>query len=1643
MSEPKKIKNNFFKYLIALLLTILIVVVVLSSFAAFMLQKPSTQKFLVAQATHFLSKKLHTTINIEGAHVDIFSKIVLENVFIEDWNCDTLLYAKSLRIGINKLALWHKTISIEGIELNDPYFNIYRTQDSEHYNFQFIIDEFKSPNPQPKDSLQQFDWQLALNSLCIQNARFALNDVQTRLKLNVLLAYWQSDIEQLDIAQKTIKLGNIVLDKPNVSVLINKHGNNTQHFSSGSEYDFDLYVPFTPPNWHISSPNISLNNLQINYKLSNASPLQKDIINFKNLGVRNATIVLKEVDVFNDVVTGQIVRGNLEEQSGFKVKKVQAHIHFTGTKLAFTQLNLVTEHSNIGNQISLSYKSLRNFYDFINRVHIDANIQKSHITLKDLAYFAAPLHQVALLKDNLNKNIFIAGNINGEIKKIKTKNLSLKLNETYLLGDIKMQGLPDFRNTNIDAKINTLQTNMNDVRNTLQGIKIPPSFDKLGQLNFKGRFTGFPTQFAAEGDLQTNIGQITTDLNMNLEALPTYNGYLAVNNFELGQWLNQTDNIGSVSLEAQIDGKGLKQKDLDMLIDGHITHIELKKYGYNNVSLKGHIQNKKFTGNLVSNDTNANFNFEGKVDFSDAEKPYYNFTANVRNVNFSALNLISNNTKGDLKVLGKTNINLYGTEIDNIIGDAEFYGLTIRQGDKVFHFNDLSLSSTYDKHEKRTLAVTSDVADINIEGNYTFKDLPNAFQNYLHAYFPHRFKAAPSVPSQDFYFKIALKNPTSITQVILPQLSELNKGMVKGWINASSKQMELTADIPSFLFDGNEVKELVLSASSNKERIVFDTEIDEIIIQNIKQKIPQIKLKGDIQNDNINFNFTVDNDTAANYLQLDGLIHTDVKALELDLFRTEIVVNNKKWEANTGSFVYKNKDYFVIDTISLQQEEQTILIHSKPSADHKNHSEISLQNINLSDFNYITAIKNLGIETIVDAKIVLKDLFESQIINANIKGNDLIFRGQTIGDVKVNAEKTKEDKFIALKGRVNNDRYIIDAIGKYQFPTSRLKGDQGSLDNLAVHIEKGDLAFLEAFLGALISNTKGVAKGDILFDGNLRHPRMYGKLFLSDGQTKIDYLQTVYSLKNQKVLFEGNNIRFYNFSITDQNNKPLSIKKGSSKPNSASAKVNGNIFLNEYHNMSLDVQVKADNPFLFMNTTEKDNAYFYGTAYGTGLINIYGPVSKIAMEITATSSPHTYIYLPISYETEVAEEDSFYSFMTTNKQATTTNITLPKNDINYSGFDIQFDLDITPDAEIQIIFDMQTDDIIKARGKGDIQIHINTIRDYQFDVYGYYSITDGNYLFNLPDYFVKKPFNIERGSTLTFAGDVYEARLDVNAIYNVKTARYDLLSGAEQMGLSHDEEQELRRRVPIDVYLKMTRTLSQPKIDFDIKQVGQSSSRVDEMVDKKLKDMVRNKSNELNKQVFGLLVVNSFMPPEQLDFNITEGVNTTVSELLSSYLSSYLNEVLAGIIPDSELNVNWRNYSTDYYDEAQQSEDAVNRNEIELMFTKRLLDDRLSINLGGNLDVGDEVGYSDEKVAIAGDFIVQYRITPDGKYQVTAFNKYDNDIFSGDYNKVGASIHVTQEFDTFKELFTRRASNAKGRADKKAANKAKKSRKNK
>ena len=113
-----------------------------------------------------------------------------------------------------------------------------------------------------------------------------------------------------------------------------------------------------------------------------------------------------------------------------------------------------------------------------------------------------------------------------------------------------------------------------------------------------------------------------------------------------------------------------------------------------------------------------------------------------------------------------------------------------------------------------------------------------------------------------------------------------------------------------------------------------------------------------------------------------------------------------------------------------------------------------------------------------------------------------------------------------------------------------------------------------------------------------------------------------------------------------------------------------------------------------------------------------------------------------------------------------------------------------------------------------------------------------------------------------------------------------------------------------------------------------------------------------------------------------------------------------------ELNFDIQSYE-DY-----QTGQGKGRTQVEIGMKKQLFNERLSVELGGSVDVEGDRAKQNSASDITGDVTVEYKLTPDGRFRMKGFrhNQYEGAI-EGQLVETGIGLMFVRDFNSWSRLF--------------------------
>ncbi len=1575
---------------------------------------PAFQTYLAHRVTDVLSHQLKTKVSIERVEISFFNKADLVNFYMEDDNHDTMIAAQDFNVRFKVFELFNKKVNISKVFLRGATLHLHRDSTGKKLNLTDIFARLSPGTTKPTTGKpNQLTWDINLAGVELENTDFSYKDEKSHMNLSVRVPKSDIALNDLDLKKNFIAIKYIRIDGVNVNVDLAKRIANPEDTSGV----FHL-LPNGPK---ITFDELALTNSSFSVTDHNNDSILPKGIDFKHLAFSAINLTAENGSIIGDTILTTVKNLAAKERSGFDLQQFTSQLRFSTNEITLDKLHIKTNNSDIKDYLSFRYNSLADFKDFLNAVRIKSHMENTKFSLKDLNYFVHTLDKVE------HNQLVINGEIDGRVNNLKGRGIDIRTgSNTVFKGDFYTRGLPNIYNASLNLRVNRLATTIEDVKRLLPGVVIPDNFYSLGLIYYTGSVDGFLTDFVSNGKLVTSIGSATTDVNFKYDKnnnKASYSGNLALNEFDLGRFFKDTTNFGKVSLQTKIDGGGLTLESLHANLDGNVSNFTFKGYNYKDIKVNGSVIKKSFAGLLQIHDPYLDMDFNGKADLTQ-KTPVLNFEADIRKAAPKNLYLIKDN----LVFSGKLQSNFTGSKVDDMVGSLQLDDASITRDDTInAKIKHLAINAKFLSGEKKSITLVSDFAEAEMEGNFTLKELPKALLVFANKTFTRGYVDTTSANlQQDFSLDLRIFEPGDLTRIIYPKLSNVHRSRITCDFNTLDNKLNLTANIPEVSIGKINIRRAEINASSANGKFDFASAVDKVY-NGDSLMLDSVRLASKTVGDDIRFDLSVSDKRKFNYADVTAFLTPEREKAVLRMDTCQIKLGNNIWHFDPNNYIFIMGKKIITNNLAFRTNNQTIYVSSYLKNDTATSFKLTLDNTSISDFVSSFAAKSKEISGVVNGMLVAENVFYKPDLYADLVVEDFKLGSELIGDINIDSRLDSSGNNILVyasvkSGNLNPDyQNFIEARGVVSLAgTPSLKID--------VDAQKLGLNFLNyKFFDRYVKNCKGYATAKLSIAGPLSKPLLTGKVHLVKDTVTVSFLNTTYHLNDQYATLDEHGFNLDGIVIRDIKNNLLYG--------------NGRINHESFRNFALAIRVNTDNG-QFLNTGPKESPGFYGIAYGKGYIDFNGDINSPTISGYAKTLPGTYCKLPInsSYETN---RYSFYKFIGHGKDTVITNKILPQLKLN--GVTFTLELDVTPDARMDIILDPVAGDVLTGYGNGHLQIAIS--KTGAITMYGDYEIVRGNYLFTLQN-IINKRFDLSPGGTINFAGDVYKAHLNVDAVYEVRSSSADLIddlintNNNTQTGTSANQNQLANAalsRIPYRLLMNLAGPLERPTITFDIKAVDPDPA-IKSYVEQRLA-MLRNNESDMNKEVFGLLVMNRFIPLGYTTSNAIANSNNlggtaanTVSEFISSQLSNYLSNLLEfANIRNLNVNIGYRQYdqlNNTAGTSTTNSATLDTRRELQLALSQRLLNNRLSINAGGNLDfgattvdaqTGQPVTQSARNVIPTGNFEVEYSLTPSGTWRAKAFNRTNYDYYnSRNSNKTGIGISYRQEFDKPSDLIVKR-----------------------
>lgn len=1299
---------------------------------------------------------------------------------------------------------------------------------------------------------------------------------------------------------------------------------------------------------------------------------KKGLIDFSNLKITGLTGHVGDFSVCNDSVHFNLKNIVFKESSGISAHDVNISTTIKKDNLYFRNVNIITDSSTIvAPTVYLTPVDSVGFADFINKVKIDVLLEQSGINTAELSHFAGAFK-------GINELLYISGHFYGTISELNGRKTELTYgNVTSVKCDFDLTGLPQLENTFAFIEVNEMSTTADDIEKfrlpANKMIKLPKAVHDLGRMNFRGNFTGFTTDFVSYGTLRTEKGSFSTDVSFRPDGSDVFKfkGLFRAMDVDLATLTGNPKSFGKLWCHADMDGSSTSMKHFSANINGSIDSVEINNYTYRNIELKGQMTEKVWDGNVKIKDSNIDMEVVGRFDFN-GELPEFDFNMNLANADLYRLNIMKQDSLYNANAL--ITASFKGTNIDNLEGGIRLVNSTFTNSTGKISINNFNIRST-SQNGVPVLMLNSDFADAEVRGPHNYASLGFAVKSLLSKLIPTKFKTPVSSyknKENNFTYSVNFKEINSFNKFFNTGLIVADSSTLTGAFHPDSTLFMFNFKSRQFGLVGSEFNNInaYVKVSDNKMNMVVLSDAIRLPDQSM---IRNVSLNLDTHPDTLDLNIKWDNNDNGKTLgniKANGLVSLNEKgipSLLINILPTSTYISGEQWKINPAS-ISIDSSAIQINKLYISSGSKFFSLDGLISSNPEDKLSFDFDGINLSYLNKLNEGRSddameLNFGGIIKGFIVISDIKKDLMIESDIKIDSFSFNNSTYGKVNLKSEWDNSGK--AVKINASNDlegARFFDITGMYKPSTRTI--------NLTALLSDMPLNIVSTLVKSFASDVRGLGSGRINLSGRLNQLSLTGTIKAKETSLMVDFLQTRYNL-NDSIRFTKKGIEFRNIKITDD------------KKNQGS--VDGMLYYNGFKDINLDFTFNMKK-MMVLNTKPKDSPYFYGTAYATGIVRLKGPANKLSFDISAKTEKNTFFFVPLNSSATVAEYP--YIIFVDTKQTRQTSIAqdnMFEKKVRSSGIDLNIDLEVTPDAEAQLILDSKIGDIIKGSGSG--RLNISMKNNGPIKMSGDYVIQKGDYLFTMGNVLNKK-FTIEDGGTITWNGGLTDADLNLKAKYTCETSLYDIFP-----------EEAYKKRIRVDCLLNLTGKLFNPVVSFEI-----NLPSADDETKEYLK-MAINNEEELRKQFIYLLVMNSFYPDPALfstsaqsSSQGTDAIGVTTTEMLSNQFSNWLSQ----ISNDFDIGFNYR------------PSNEISTQQVEAAFSTQLLNNKVTLN--GNVDVG---GKSSTKTSnVTTDFVLEYNITNRLKFK--AFNRSNDNLFyeTSPYTQ-GVGILYRHEFDKFKDLVKR------------------------
>ena len=676
------------------------------------------------------------------------------------------------------------------------------------------------------------------------------------------------------------------------------------------------------------------------------------------------------------------------------------------------------------------------------------------------------------------------------------------------------------------------------------------------------------------------------------------------------------------------------------------------------------------------------------------------------------------------------------------------------------------------------------------------------------------------------------------------------------------------------------------------------------------------------------------------------------------------ILGYKKFDVNDSNYVYIGKDRRVSANVKLLAKDGAGAEIYTDDED-----STSLQNITLGMHNFelgklLTVLPFAPkISGTLNGDYHVIQTKDELTVASDMTVKNMVYEDCPMGNVGTN--------FVYIpKG--DGTHYVDALITKDDDEVGQLTGTydskgKGNLD-ATLAMERFPLSYINGFVPDRIIGLNGTGEGSLSIKGALDNLDINGEILLDSAHMFSEPYGVSLRFDDDPVTIKDSRLLFENFEMYANNDQPLDVV--------------GYLDFHDPGNMYLDTRMRADN-FKLIDAKENVRSTIYGDAYINFMGGMRGYMDNLRMggrlEVLGNTDM-TYVMHDTPLSTDDTPDDliKYTDFSDSTKDV----VVRP----TIKGLQVDLSVNIDEQAHVVAALNSQHTNYIDLIGGGDIMMHYDPTNDLSLQ--GRYTLNSGQMKYSL-NVIPLRTFNIQEGSYIEFTGEPMNPTLNITATDNVR-ANYSSSSGNDRL-------------VNFTAGVKLTNTLSAPGVQFIVEAPDDAEAQ---------NDLNTKSDEEKGKIAVTLLASGMYMTSG------TKG-NYAMSSALASFMQNQINSVTGRALSSMGLDLSANMESSADASGALHTDYTFN-------FSKRLLNNRLRIMMGGRVSTGASAGEGNG--AYFDNFSLEYRLNQrETQYLKLYYERQAYDWLEGDISEFGGGFMWRRKLQHFKDIF-RFKSSGKGNA---------------